>query len=156
MWFDWSAHIPTFVDGKYGTIKLFLLPGNTPMLCRRPIIEALGTTMGFAQKHLRIGSSPWTPATLGRQGEYLHLSIDYDPEKLEFVLRTNDQGIEQNDGFKLNDFMAAERGFTSFEKAEESPDPKTWLSTKSPPIGRLDMQLKMKRGLRVPWCDSAK
>ena len=71
LWSDWSAHIPTFVDGKFGTIELFLLPGNTPMLCGRPIVEALGMTMDFAQRRLRIGSSPWMPATLGRQGEYL-------------------------------------------------------------------------------------
>ena len=107
MWSDWSAHVPTFVDGKYGTIELFLLPGNTPMLCGKPIIEALGMTMDFAQKRLRVGSSPWMPATLGLQGEYLwsltneFLSVNYDPERPEFVLRTNDQGIEQNDGYNL-------------------------------------------------------
>ena len=70
-WSDWSAHIPVFVDGKFGTIEIFLLPGNTPMLCGRPIIEALGMSMDFAQRRLRIGSSPWQSATLGRQGEYL-------------------------------------------------------------------------------------
>ena len=125
LWSDWSAHVPTFVDGKYGTIELFLLPGNTPMLCGRPIIEALGMTMDFAQRRLRIGSSPWMSATLGRQGEYLwsltneHDNVHYHPEKPEFVLRTNDQGIEQNDGFLLKDFMAEEHGFTSFEKIDE-------------------------------------
>eukprot|EP00913_Durusdinium_trenchii_P011859 g11138.t1 len=131
MWSDWSAHIPTFVDGKYGTIELFLLPGNTPMLCGRPIIEALGMTMDFAQRRLRIGSSPWMPATLGRQGEYLwsftneYLNINYDPERPEFVLRTNDQGIEQDDDYKLNDFMLAESGFTAFEKADLVDEGKT-------------------------------
>ena len=125
LWSDWSAHVPTFVDGKYGTIELFLLPGNTPMLCGRPIIEALGMTMDFAQRRLRIGSSPWMPATLGRQGEYLwsltneHDNVHYHPEKPEFVLRTNDQGVEQNDGFLLKDFMAEEHGFTTFEKTDE-------------------------------------
>ena len=131
MWSDWSAHIPTFVDGKYGTIELFLLPGNTPMLCGRPIIEALGMTMDFAQRRLRIGSSPSMPATLGRQGEYLwsftneYLNINYDPERPEFVLRTNDQGIEQDDDYKLNDFMLAESGFTAFEKADLVDEEKT-------------------------------
>ena len=125
LWSDWSAHVPTFVDGKYGTIELFLLPGNTPMLCGSPIIEALGMTMDFAQRRLRIGSSPWMSATLGRQGEYLwsltneHDNVHYHPEKPEFVLRTNDQGVEQNDGFLLKDFMAEEHGFTTFEKTDE-------------------------------------
>ena len=47
-WSNWSAHLPVFVDGRYGTIQLFLLPGNTPILCGRPIIESLGMTMDFA------------------------------------------------------------------------------------------------------------
>ena len=87
--------------------------------------------MDFAQRRLRIGSSPWMPATLGRQGEYLwsltneHLSINYDVERPEFVLRTNDQGIEQDDDYILNDFMLAESGFTAFEKAAITDEEKT-------------------------------
>eukprot|EP00913_Durusdinium_trenchii_P021518 g20220.t1 len=53
-WSTWSAHLPVFLDGRYGTVQLFLLPGNTPMLCGCPIIEALGMTMDFAMKRIRI------------------------------------------------------------------------------------------------------
>lgn len=28
---NWSTHLPVFLDGRYGTIQIFL-PGNTPML----------------------------------------------------------------------------------------------------------------------------
>ena len=110
-WSDWSAHLPVFVDGKYGTVEVFLLPGNTPLLCGRPIIEALGMTMDFANKRLKIGGSPWQPATLGRQGEYLwpltfeHDLIEYDPDKPQFELKTNDPDVHQQDGYFLPDFV---------------------------------------------------
>ena len=32
-WSDWSTHLPVFVDGKYGIVEVFLLPGNTSLLC---------------------------------------------------------------------------------------------------------------------------
>ena len=108
-WSDWSAHIPVFVDGKFRAIEIFLMPGNTPMLCGRLIIEALGpgVSMDFARRQLRIGSSPWQAATLGRQGEYLwpitqeHDLMKYDPQKPEFELRTNVPDVHQTDGFHL-------------------------------------------------------
>ena len=52
-WSTWSAHLPIFLDGRYGTVQLFLLPGQTPMLCGRPIIEAMGMTMDFAMQRVR-------------------------------------------------------------------------------------------------------
>ena len=33
MWSDWSAHVPTFVDGKYGTIELFIATMQATCLC---------------------------------------------------------------------------------------------------------------------------
>ena len=116
-WSDWSTHLPVFVDGKYGTVEVFLLPGNTPLLCGRPIIEVLGMTMDFANKKLKIGGSPWQPATLGRQGEYLwpltfeHDLIEYDPGKPQFELKTNDPDVHQQDGFYLPDFVKEEHSF---------------------------------------------
>ena len=56
-------------------------------------------TMDFANKKLKIGGSPWQPATLGRQGEYLwpltfeHDLIEYDPSKPQFELKTNDPDV---------------------------------------------------------------
>ena len=117
LWSDWSAHLPTFIDGKFGTIELFLLPGGTPMLCGRPIIEALGITMDFARKRLRFGASRWVEATLGRQGEYLwsltseHDNMYYDINKPDFELRTADPDVKHVDGYHLTDFLDAEHGF---------------------------------------------
>ena len=126
-WSSWSAHLPVFVDGRYGTIQLFLLPGNTPMLCGRPIIESLGVTMDFAMKRIRIGSSGWTEATIGRQGEYLlsltsdHDFIHYDPERPEFTLRTAEPDMDQTDGFLLADFEHSEHGFVSLDQVNDEP-----------------------------------
>ena len=94
-----------FLDGRYGTIQMFLLPGNS-----RPIIEALGMTMDFTMRRICIGSSGWQEATLGRQGEYLlsltadHDFIQYDPGQPDFCLKTAEADMEQCDGYKLEDF----------------------------------------------------
>ena len=115
------------MDGKYGTIELFLLPGNTPMLCGRPIIEALGMSMDFARRLLRIGGSPWQSATLGRQGEYLwsitheHDLMQYDPMKPNFELRTNEPDVHQIDGYTLPDFIKEEKVFTSMDVLRMCP-----------------------------------
>ena len=92
------------------------------MLCGRPIIEALGITMDFAQKRLRFGTSTWTDATLGRQGEYLwsltaeHDTVYYDVSQPDYELRTADPEVAATDGFHLKDFLEAEHGFTAREE----------------------------------------
>lgn len=88
------------------------------MLCGRPIIEAFGITMDFAQKRLRLGSSAWTDAALGRQGKCLwslkaeHDNMAYDVNKPDFELRTADPDVAHTDGFHL----AAEHGLTAREE----------------------------------------
>ena len=104
-WSSCSVHLPVFLDGRYGTIQMFLLPGNS-----RPIIEALGMTMDFTMRRICIGSSGWQEATLGRQGEYFlsltadHDFIQYDPGQPDFCLKTAEADMEQCDGYKLEDF----------------------------------------------------
>ena len=116
-WSTWSAHLPIFLDGRYGTVQLFLLPGQTPMLCGRPIIEAMGMTMDFAMRRVRFGNSPWKQATLGRQGEYLlslsdeHSLIDYDPERPEFCLKTTEADLDQEEDISLAEFEKEESCF---------------------------------------------
>ena len=113
-WSNWSAHLPVFLDGRYGTIQIFLLPGNTPMLCGRPIIEALGMSMDFAMKRIRFGSSAWQDATIGKQGEYLlSLTKEYDlmhfdPQRPDFQLKTAEPDMMQQDGYTLADFEKAD------------------------------------------------
>ena len=41
-WSNWSVRLPMFLKGQFGKVQVFLLKGETPMLCGRPIIEAHG------------------------------------------------------------------------------------------------------------------
>ena len=80
------------IDGQFGTIQCYLVPGNTPMLMGRPVIEALHMGIDFSQKRIRFGRSPWTSVLVGSHGEYL-LSLTTgmeevpDPTKALFSLR---------------------------------------------------------------------
>ena len=149
-WSTWSVHLPVFVDGRYGTIQMFLLPGNTPMLCGRPIIEALGMTMDFAMRRICIGSSGWQEATLGRQGEYLlsltaeHDFIQYDPHKPDFSLKTAETDMDQVDGYRLSDFEQSEQGFVSItaQKDEEMKEEQLTNVLRQHALLTMDIQLR--------------
>ena len=115
------------------------------MLCGRPIIEALGITMDFAQKRLRCGSSTCTNATLGRQGEYLwsltaeHDTVYYDVNQPDYELRTADPEVAATDGFHLKDFLEAEHGFTAREE----------LATKELKTGVCTLKQELKPWMRT-------
>ena len=49
-WSHWTMKLPMHVDGRHGFAQVFLLKGETPLLCGRPIIEALGITMDFPNR----------------------------------------------------------------------------------------------------------
>ena len=51
---DWVVKVPMFVGGRYGLAECFLLPGHTPMLMGRPIMELLGMTLDFASQTMRV------------------------------------------------------------------------------------------------------
>eukprot|EP00434_Breviolum_minutum_P011390 symbB.v1.2.010051.t1/scaffold636.1/size252712/6 len=55
----------------FGRAQVFLVKGETPLLCGRPIIEALGIDLAFSRQAIRYRDGPWMPATLGLHGEYL-------------------------------------------------------------------------------------
>lgn len=69
---SWSAHLPMFLGGCYGAAQT-------------TIIEALGVTMDFAMKRIRI--------------------------KPGFCLKTAEPDIAQRGGHTLRDFEQEERGF---------------------------------------------
>ena len=74
--FDFQCLI---IKGQFGKVQVFLLRGETPMLCGRPIIEALGIDIGFAKRRYRFDEGHWQDALLGLHGEYvLPLTTDYD------------------------------------------------------------------------------
>ena len=70
-WSHWVVRLPMCIGGQHGRAQVFLVKGETPLLCGRPIIEALGIVLDFANKKIRFQDGPWTSATLGYHGEYL-------------------------------------------------------------------------------------
>ena len=70
-WAHWAVELPMCISGNHGRTRVFLLAGETPLLCERPIIEALGITMDFEKKQIKLRNGPWRPATIGLHGEYL-------------------------------------------------------------------------------------
>ena len=96
-WCRWMCSIPAFLDGGHGTIQCYLIPGDTPMLIGRPIMEALHISLDFAAKSIRFGNSCWQPATIGIHGEYLlPLTSGFDldllarPPHFEYVVPADD------------------------------------------------------------------
>ena len=87
-WSHWVVRLPLCISGVLGRAQVFLVKGETPLLCGRPIIEALGIDLAFSRQAIRYRDGPWMPATLGLQGEYLlplwELSEDLDFSNLDF------------------------------------------------------------------------
>ena len=70
-WSHWVVRLPICISGVLGRAQVFLVKGETPLLCGRPIIEALGIDLAFSRQAIRYRDGPWMPATLGLHGEYL-------------------------------------------------------------------------------------
>ena len=82
-WSHWVVRLPLCISGVLGRAQVFLVKGETPLLCGRPIIEALGIDLAFSRQAIRYRDGPWMPATLGLQGEYL-LPLWEPNEELDF------------------------------------------------------------------------
>ena len=115
----WTVDLPVMLDGKYGTIQCYLVPGNTPMLMGRPVIEALHMGIDFSQKQIRFGRSPWQPVLVGKHGEYL-LSLTAgmehvpDPTKSLFTLHIAEEVPGSH--LHLEDFNNLEHVFAADEQ----------------------------------------
>ena len=83
-WSHWVVRLPMCVGGIVGRAQVFLVKGETPLLCGRPIMEALGISLDFASKSIRFSNGPWQPATIGAHGEYL-LPLWEPGEPLDFA-----------------------------------------------------------------------
>ena len=115
----WTVDLPVMLDGNYGTIQCYLVPGNTPMLMGRPVIEALHMGIDFSQKQIRFGRSPWQPVLVGKHGEYL-LSLTAgmehvpDPTKSLFTLHIAEEVPGSH--LHLEDFNNLEQVFAADEQ----------------------------------------
>ena len=125
----WTVMLPVFADGRYGTVQMYLLPGDTPMLCGRPIIEALGMTIDFSSRMIRFNGSSWIPATMGAHGEYLlslappDMDWHYDVDNPDFELKVS-EGVESSTvPVYLDHFNQEEHVFTSVDQNIEGSRP---------------------------------
>ena len=75
----WTAMLPVVIAGPHGLIQIYLLPGETPMLMGRPILENLGVFIDCKGKKICFEDSPWQDSVVGLHGEYLlPLQDDFD------------------------------------------------------------------------------
>ena len=124
-WSHWVVQLPMCLDGRLGSAQVFLLAGETPLLCGRPIIEALGLSMDFASRAIRFHDGAWQAATIGLHGEYL-LPL-WNPEQpildfgsLDFDLRLAPDGEVDPQCITFRQFTSEETAFSTMD-FEETP-----------------------------------
>ena len=64
-WSHWVMQLPMCIASRFGQGQVFLLQGMFPLLCGRPIIEALGIVIDFQNKQVRMNDGPYQSATIG-------------------------------------------------------------------------------------------
>ena len=120
-WSHWVVRLPMCIGGQHGRAQVFLVKGETPLLCGRPIIEALGIVLDFANKKIRFQDGCWTSATLGYHGEYLlplWEPVDddypfYNMDLLHFDLMLAGDGEVDPKAVTLEQFDGEEHVFTA-------------------------------------------
>ena len=81
----WTVRLPLHLGGKHGYVQMYLLPGETPMLLGRPIMEALGLVLDCRSRMIKLDDTPWQDAVVGAHGEYLvSLLNEYDNDMWQF------------------------------------------------------------------------
>eukprot|EP00435_Cladocopium_sp_Y103_P072700 s52_g41.t1 len=82
---SWTVRLPLCIGGKYGYVQMYLLPGETPMLLGRPIMEALGLVLDCRSKMIKLDDITWQQAVVGAHGEYLiSLLNEFDSSMWQF------------------------------------------------------------------------
>eukprot|EP00435_Cladocopium_sp_Y103_P011780 s1452_g3.t1 len=122
----WVVRMPMFVNGRFGYAQVFLVPGETPMLCGRPIIQQLGISLDFSTERIRYGDGLWTPSLMGIHGEYLlplcaDFEIYHDTLEPHFDLQLATPGEVDMNPWSFDEFNNKETIFT----ANEEPEPVT-------------------------------
>ena len=82
---SWTVRLPLCVGGKHGYVQMYLLPGETPMLLGRPIMEALGLVLDCPERIFNFDDMPWQEAVVGAHGEYLlSLLNEFDSDMWQY------------------------------------------------------------------------
>ena len=69
--------LPVAISGRNGFIQAYILPGETPMLMGRPIMEAIGRFLTAKSAWSRSVRS-WEEIIVGLNGEYLLALQDFN------------------------------------------------------------------------------
>ena len=81
----WTVRLPLCIGGKYGYVQMYLLPGETPMLLGRPIMESLGLVLDCRNRMIKVDDMAWQYAVVGTHGEYLiSLLNEFDSSMWQF------------------------------------------------------------------------
>ena len=77
-----STVIPANFAGRTGHLHVYVLPGNTPFLFPRPLMERFGLVVDYGRKRLQWDESRWTQVhQRNGTGHYL-LNLAENPAKL--------------------------------------------------------------------------
>ena len=122
----WVIRMPMFVNGRFGYAQVFLVKGETPMLCGRPIIQQLGIALDFETEQIRFKDGIWQPALNGLHGEYLlPLCSDFDMYHAQlppdFDLRLATPGEIDVNPHTLPVFQQEEQVYQAMEPTDEPP-----------------------------------
>ena len=128
-WSHWVVRLPLCISGVLGRAQVFLVKGETPLLCGRPIIEALGIDLAFSRQAIRYRDGPWMPATLGLQGEYLlplwepSEDLDFSNLDFQFDLIVADEGEVDPKPCSLRQFEQEEHALLADGLSKPQPVP---------------------------------
>lgn len=115
----WVVHMPLFVNGRFGFAQVFMVPGETPMLCGRPISASLWTSR--PRRFERFADGMWVPSLMGMHGEYLlplcaDFEIYHDTLEPQFDLHLATPGEIDIKPWTFNEFNNEETIFTATEE----------------------------------------
>ena len=82
-----STVIPVNFAGKTGHLHVYVLPGNTPFLFPRPLMEKFGLVVDFGRKRLQWDEHRWTQVRQRSSGGHYLLDLAEDPTSLRRELR---------------------------------------------------------------------
>ena len=103
-WSHWVVRLPLCISGVLGRAQVFLVKGETPLLCGRPIIEALGIDLAF---------SLWEPSE----------DLDFSNLDFQFDLIVADEGEVDPKPCSLRQFEQEEHALLADGPSKPQPVP---------------------------------
>ena len=89
-----GSKVPMVCGSRVGVVFCYVIPGSTPFLVARPVMESLGLAIDFGDKKIKWPGLGWQSAELSHNGNYLiDLCDDID--------RLQDRRYLYNDAFDL-------------------------------------------------------